>query len=256
MLCYHSVHPTRSFASATPALFEEHLQWLGRHCTVLGLREALARRPWPPSGERPVVCLTFDDGYEDNYQYAFPLLRTYGLPATFYLVGGFLEKDPDVLRWLGALRQGSDPFAPLSWAQAREMGDAGMEMEAHSYSHANLAAVPRADWVRELPGTKRLLEKRLGRTVVGLAYPFGKPRRHFNAAVIAAARAAGYRYAVATCSRRVSARDSLFALPRFFVARDSLETLRDKVCGGWDRVGAIQQWTPAWVSRRLSGTDF
>src|SRR6267378_6815015 len=88
VLCYHSVHPLKSFRSASPELFEHHLHWLSGHCKVIPFSKifnALSEKPdWPS------VAITFDDGYADNYEYAFPLLQKYGLVATFFLTVGLI----------------------------------------------------------------------------------------------------------------------------------------------------------------------
>lgn len=92
VLLYHRVaHLPQDphLLAVTPEHFEEHLLALGRHCRVVSLSEltdSLARGGRPG----PVVVLTFDDGYADNAEAAFPLLKKHGLPATFYLTSGFV----------------------------------------------------------------------------------------------------------------------------------------------------------------------
>jgi peptidoglycan/xylan/chitin deacetylase (PgdA/CDA1 family) len=71
----------------SPAHFAQQLEHLKRTCTVLpliDLIDALQAKALPPRS----VAITFDDGYVDNYREAYPLLRTAGLPATIYVVGG------------------------------------------------------------------------------------------------------------------------------------------------------------------------
>jgi peptidoglycan/xylan/chitin deacetylase (PgdA/CDA1 family) len=74
---------------ASPEVFEQQLQRLKRTCTVVGLEEAIAHVSSPRS-RGAVVLITFDDGYHDNYRVAFPILRSAGLPATFFLVTTFV----------------------------------------------------------------------------------------------------------------------------------------------------------------------
>src|SRR5205814_3591619 len=88
VLCYHSVNDQAN-PDCDPlprSMFEQHLDHLKRHyqvVTVDALVKGLyAGAPLPP---RP-VAITFDDGYEDNYSNAFPLLKKYELPATIFLV--------------------------------------------------------------------------------------------------------------------------------------------------------------------------
>src|SRR4029453_17015259 len=92
VLCYHSVHPSNGFASATPALFERHLAWLDEHCTLVpygSIPDLIAA----PRDDRPVVAVTFDDGYEDNHTYALPLLLERGIPATVFITPGLIDRD-------------------------------------------------------------------------------------------------------------------------------------------------------------------
>jgi len=247
VLCYHSVHPTISFASATPALFEQHLAWLVEECEIVPFRhvlDAASRR----SGGRPAVALTFDDGYADNYEYVFPVLQRYGVPATFFLTVGFVERDPGVVARFSALRRsGREDVRPLDWSQVREMRRAGMEMGAHTYSHPNLARLDRAAVEDELRRSKTILEDRLGARVTLMAYPFGKPWRHFTPETMEIAARIGYEYGAAVVFRGVCGSRPRLAIPRFFVPRDSVATVRDKVLGAWDLVGAWQETAPVFL---------
>lgn len=116
VLCYHRVLPTAEAGRlavepgmfVTPDTFRRHLAWLRGHFTVLSLGELVARlaagRALPPRA----AAITFDDGWRDNHEHAWPALREAGLPATIFLVTGRVGTDgafwPDeVARRLGAL---------------------------------------------------------------------------------------------------------------------------------------------------------
>ena len=77
--------------SASPDMFDRQLRYVARHFNVIDLatlhRWVVDEAPLPP---RPLL-ITFDDGYRDNYEYAYPLLRRYGLPATIFLITAQLE---------------------------------------------------------------------------------------------------------------------------------------------------------------------
>jgi peptidoglycan/xylan/chitin deacetylase (PgdA/CDA1 family) len=259
VLCYHSIHPAKGFASATPALFAAHLDWLAEHCDVLPLSqivERMGRTPGENSG-RPAVAITFDDGYADNYEYAMPLLATRDLTATFFLTVGLVEKDPSVVARTQMLRQsGYEAIRPLEWEQVRAMHAAGMEIGAHTWSHPNLAHLNRRAAHDELRSSKEVLEQRLGAPVRSLAYPFGKPKRHFTNVTVAVAAELEYEYACAILFRCVQSRDSKLMIPRFFVTNDSIETLSEKVFGAWDVLGTWQERSPLWAARLVSPEDF
>jgi peptidoglycan/xylan/chitin deacetylase (PgdA/CDA1 family) len=253
ILCYHSVHDDKPYASISPAEFERHLSWLRDHCEVVPFSEASAG----PARGRSRVAITFDDGYADNAEIAAPLLLRYGLPATFFLTAGLIERDPAVLAHFAADRRARvEDIETLSWPQIRAMHGQGFSIGAHSYSHQNLAALTPAKCLRELTRSKELIEQRLGATVSAMAYPYGKLGRHVNADTIAAARAAGFRQAAAIAFRSVQARDEPLALPRFFIAHDRVEQLSEKIAGAWDFVGWWQERTPRWLARLVSPGDF
>jgi len=110
VLCWHNVDPTDAFhgpsAEAGRAGLHRQLRWVQRWLTAVPLRPALdalaAGRKLPPRA----VALTFDDGYRDNATVAAPMLAAMGLPATFFLVPGFLSGEVDAwwerLAWLFA----------------------------------------------------------------------------------------------------------------------------------------------------------
>jgi len=101
VLRYHRVAgpPERSGPlSVTAQEFEAQLQFLSRRCHVVSAREIVAAiaelRPLPPRA----VAVTFDDGYDDNFTQAFPLLQTYEVPATFFVTAGWIGTEK-VLWW-------------------------------------------------------------------------------------------------------------------------------------------------------------
>lgn len=97
VLMHHRVltAPERA-RSAFPSLampeehFEAEARWLARHCEVLPLGSALERLARGPRPRRPLVALTFDDGYRDNFERAAPILERHGLRASFFVTSAFL----------------------------------------------------------------------------------------------------------------------------------------------------------------------
>jgi peptidoglycan/xylan/chitin deacetylase (PgdA/CDA1 family) len=255
VLCYHSIHPSKTFASASPQLFDLHLSWLRRTCNVIPFGDIM--RGTHAEAELPSVAVTFDDGYADNYEHAFGLLQKHGLTATFFVTAGLIEKHPAVVDRFQSLRQApADDIRPLSWSQLREMAGAGMSIAAHTYSHPNLASVSRAVAAAEVRVSKHILEQRLGVPVTTMAYPFGKPNRHFTRETMDAVAEAGYESAAAVLWRGVREHDCRFAVPRILVSHDDLRTLAEKVSGGWDLVGVWQEKAPRWAAKLVSAEDY
>ncbi len=248
ILCYHSVHPAKDFASASPDLFEKHLKWLRANCEIIRFRDAFAVASNAAARQRPAVALTFDDGYADNYEYAFPLLCKIGVTATFFVVAGLLDQDPAVVARLQSLRRsGYSDIRPLTWDQVHAMKGEGMDIGSHTYSHPNLAKLTADQAVMELRRSKEIIEDRLRRSITELAYPFGMLRRHVSHETQRIARQVGYQHGAAVAFRPVTAADTEMALPRFLVTADDVETLAAKIHGAWDFLGLWHQRAPLWL---------
>jgi len=255
VLCYHSIHSTKSFRSADPSLFDSQLSWLKEHCDVIRFSDV--SKASGTVRTRPAVAITFDDGYLDNYEHAFPLLQKHGLPATFFLTVGLLEKHSAITARFQMLMQSSyEDIRPLEWSHVREMRNTGMEIGTHTFSHPNLAHLsPKAVEV-ELKRSKKIMEQRLGGPVTLMAYPFGKPGRHFREDTAQIAAAARYDYAAMVLFRAVSPRDSRLKIPRFFTTNDDLSKLSAKIFGAWDLLGLWQANLPLPIARFVSPLDF
>lgn len=250
VLCYHSVHPARVRTSARPESFAQHLTWLKEHCTIVPFSEIVLQAARPDGRDRPLVAITFDDGYADNYEYAFPVLHRFGVPATFFLTAGFIERDPLTLeRFRGFARGEAEGSRALTWSQVREMRRSGMQFGAHTYSHPNLARLERSAAEVELKRAKAVMEETLGERITMTAYPFGKPKRHFTAETMEIVSEVGYDCAAAITFQSVCASRSRYAVPRYYVAGDSLSVLQEKIFGAWDLLGVWHQRAPAFLQR-------
>ena len=100
LLMYHRIlpsdrlrdYPFPSLAVSTDA-FEQQVAWLARNTNVVTACDAVHQTFDSSSDGRPVVAVTFDDGYDDNYELAAPILDRHGLHGTFYVATGFLAGD-------------------------------------------------------------------------------------------------------------------------------------------------------------------
>ncbi len=194
ILTYHKVgdYPKGSRLKplwVTAKQFREQMEYVKRNgYTTLTFSELRAidagEKPMP---EKPLL-VTFDDGYANNYELAYPILKELGLKANIFLVHDTLEGKN---AWHNPATEPQIPM--LTWAQVKEMQDSGVvEFGSHTMSHKNLARIPLDDARRELTESKIRLEQRLGREMVGFAYPYGAGA--FVPEVRKAARDAGYRY--------------------------------------------------------------
>ncbi|WP_354638995.1 polysaccharide deacetylase family protein [Kitasatospora camelliae] len=148
---------------------------------VVSLDEAADRLQ---AGRRtPSTVLTFDDGFADVYENAWPLLRERGLPFTVYLASGHVGGE---MRWEGSTAKGAG--APgLSWEQLREMADSGLCTVAnHTRSHAR----PELLSTEELDACNDDVEQHLGTRPRHFAYTWGVPVPHMETALRARFRTA------------------------------------------------------------------
>jgi peptidoglycan/xylan/chitin deacetylase (PgdA/CDA1 family) len=256
VFCYHSVHPNRGYASSTPEAFERQVQWLKAHCHVTTLAELVANRNTGSSG-KPLVAVTFDDGYEDNHSYALPILSRHRIRATFFITAGLVDRNLTVLRRLQSLWGcGPDDIVPLDWEQVRELHASGMDIGSHTYSHPNLARLSVVETEHELRRSMDTISDHLGAVVDQFAYPFGKPAVHFTPATTEVVRARGYRIAAAVTFRGVRNSDSMYTIPRFFGDGDDVTKLEAKIAGLYDVIGWWQDHAPISVKRLVSPDDF
>ena len=241
VLCYHSVHPTNAFASATPEQFDEQMGWLKEHCDVIPLGEALDRAAGRrDSPSKPAVSITFDDGYDDNFVFALPVLMRHGIKASFYVTTGFIDRDPEVVDRMRRMR--GMPVSALSWKQLAEMRQAGMDVGSHTMTHPNLAQLAPGAVRAELRDSKRSLEDHLGAEIDSVAYPFGIPGRHITDQTIASAREAGFRTGATILYRDVRKHDDALTIPRIAVKNNTLQLVQAKIVGSLDVIGRWQEY--------------
>lgn len=150
------------------------------------ISELITLETLPPK----TVFITFDDGYKDNFEYAFPHLMDRGMTATWYVVTGKVGERAD---WLD-FKNASEAVL-MNARDLRSMLDAGMEIGSHTISHPDLKQCEAAHLSAEVIESKRQLEDLLSHDVATFAYPFGR----FSEAAVERVREAGYRFA---CSVR------------------------------------------------------
>jgi peptidoglycan/xylan/chitin deacetylase (PgdA/CDA1 family) len=200
----HLAVPPGNFASQLAYLHDAGFQTITAGTLAESMNGGAAQLP-----ERAVV-LTFDDGFEDFYRQALPLLVRYGFTASLYVTTGWVQD-------AGPLAAGERPGRMLCWSQVAEAAGAGIEIGAHSRLHPQLDQLPRQQLREELRVSKAQLEDRLGQAVPGLAYPFG----YSSAAVRDEARAAGHGYACAVGNTLPGPGSDPLALPRLTVRRST-----------------------------------
>lgn len=91
----------RELWSASAEAFDQQVAFLARHCDVISPGDFDTAAA---AGKGRHVIITFDDGYLDNYEIAYPILRRHGVPATFFIATGFIDRPSlpwwDEIAWL------------------------------------------------------------------------------------------------------------------------------------------------------------
>lgn len=210
ILMYHQVGPFLPMREHRATYchvdrFRAHMAWLRRlGCHVCSLQEAwrdLQAGCLPPR----TVVLTFDDGYENFRQYAWPVLQEHGWTASVYLIASAIGGRAD---WL---RQAGHEAAPLlDWPAIRALRREGVHFGSHALHHVPLAALPPLRQRRELRVSRLRLEDGLGEAVTEICYPYGSHDR----VTLEAAAEVGYRFGVTCVRARVRSGWDPLALPR------------------------------------------
>ncbi len=199
ILMYHylSVPPAnadiyRRDLSVTPDLFAAHLDRLQTEgFTTITLADLLLHltqgAPLPP---KPII-LTFDDGYRDNYENAFPLLQARGMKATFFIVTDFID-------------QGRPEY--LTWEMARAMHAGGMAIESHGRNHVSLKNKDDDYLIWQALGSMETIEYELGVRPHFVSYPAGE----YDAKTMRIFQSANYWAGVTTRQGNTQSSDQLF----------------------------------------------
>lgn len=141
------------------------------------------------------VVLTFDDGYQDNFDNAFPLLKQAGFTATFFVITDFVD----------AGRPGY-----MTWDELRELHDAGMDIGSHSRDHPDLAGRAADFLVWQVLGSREMIESRLGFTPRAFCYPSGR----YDPLAVQVVQSANFWGAVTTRQGATHDSEHLFELTR------------------------------------------
>ena len=241
ILMYHSIsapddsdrHPYYRTVTA-PRVFEQHLKFLhDSGYKSIGLTDAVSRlREGAPPNERTVV-ITFDDGFEDFYSQAFPLLSQYGFTATMFLPTSYIDRDTRKFNGVEC----------LTWSQVRELRKAGIEFGSHTVTHPQLRDVSTEQMRTEVGRSKADIEEKLGERVEAFAYPYAFPETDaaFVQTLHGALQESEYRSGVTTVIGRAGRTDNPFFMRRLPVnSADDSRFFQAKLEGGYDWLHTAQ----------------
>lgn len=245
ILSYHRITRCNVFDpwlddwNVTPASLERHIAALVAVAELVFVRELPTRLSRPAVDSRPLVCLTFDDGYRNFHDEVLPILRRYHAKATAFVVTGYVGSDRSMPfdRWGNrhCSHTPSSAWQPLGWREIEVCVKSGLvEIGGHSHRHVNTAFSSNEEMVEEAQHSRAILRERLGEHhAQSYAYPYGNSRlRQVTPAYVAAVQSSGYRVAVSTDFGLADRSTDPYLLPRVEVYRsDGPAVVRAKVAG-------------------------
>ncbi len=219
ILMYHYVSPLppnpdryRRDLTVLPENFEAQLQYLseaGYHAITLSDLYLHFTQGYPLP-DKPIV-LTFDDGYADAYEVAFPLLLDYGFTGTFFVL---------------ATPTHFESPGYMTWAQMKEMADAGMEIQSHGRDHVDLRGRSNDFLVYQTLGIQEAIHTHTGELPRFFCYPSGR----YDDNLISVLKSAGYWGAVTTEWGNTHTQENLFVMPRIRISGgDTLNSFISKL---------------------------
>ncbi len=248
ILMYHRiVVPPRDVSAptwnVTPARFRCQLAGLLRRgYRPWPLRKALASHLAGEAIPAKTFVVTFDDGYENVYRHALPILRDLQVPATIFLATAYLDSPAPFPfdAWQGAGSPGvpADTWKPLTSAQCADLLASGLiELGGHTHTHDDFRNRP-GDLRRDLALSLETLQTRFGLAEATLAFPYGYGCRGNDGPELAeAAQDAGTLCALTTDENLVRPRDDCFNWGRFSASNfDSAASLAAKLNGTYSRM--------------------
>ncbi len=208
-LLYHSVSPNAVGAldeyRVTPENFEAQLRYLRDEGFVsITIDDCLSWLNESTPIPAEAILITFDDGYSDFKEYAWPLLKKYGFSAHVFLVSDLIGKTNLWDREFG------EEIKLMDWEDIRELQAEGVTFGAHTRTHPILTNLPMRDAVKQLEDSRSLLEKNLDISIKNMAYPYGE----FNRRIMYLTGFCQYQLAFTSEPGRINKHHAPLALPR------------------------------------------
>lgn len=255
VLMYHSISVDAEHGispyyrlNTHPNIFRRHMSLLKEWGYVgITLDEALKSLGGEQTleGRAPVV-ITFDDGFQDFYTAAFPVLQEFGFSATMFLPTSFIANSRRAFRPKGGSDLDSNRSGDrncLTWQEIHEMSRYGVEFGSHTVTHPKLYDLTWAEIESELSNSKSQIEDQIGCAVTTFGYPYAFPEGDvkFVKELGCALRSAGYAAAATTRVGRLTREGDRFFVPRLPVnSCDDDLLFAAKLNGAYDWVGRLQ----------------
>jgi peptidoglycan/xylan/chitin deacetylase (PgdA/CDA1 family) len=192
---YHHVNPKGKFVNVTPERFESHMRYLGKHgFTALDTSELSAILHGGKTAPQKPVMITFDDGWLDNWLFAFPSLKKYGMKAVIFVITSLIPEKgrrqradegealslPEHKACQNMIDAGRASEVMVSWEEIKEMADSGLvDVQSHTHAHKRYDKVyadhaERAEILKQdLRISKKMIEEKLDKQCHAICWPWG-----------------------------------------------------------------------------------
>ena len=219
IIMYHHVDDRAQVSklSVCPESFKRQMLFLKRHrynvVKLEDLPDLIEKRKIP----KKTIAITFDDGYENNYTSAYPVLKELGLPATIFIIPALIGRN-----------------GYLTWDQVIEMSESGViSIGSHTMRHAYLPDLAEQKLDIEISDSKRAIESHIRKEITSFSYPVGAFNKYIKDKIMKA----GYTIAVATNPGKDYPRHDLFAMKRVRISRTS-----DNLTTFWIETSGFYTW--------------
>jgi peptidoglycan/xylan/chitin deacetylase (PgdA/CDA1 family) len=235
ILMYHSISDEAEenvspyYRTATsPKLFAAHMELLrAQNYKVLNLQAGLEKYLRGNFVSQKFAVITFDDGFQDFFTAALPVLKKHDFSATVFLPTAFIGTD----------RKNFKGRACMTWNEIRESQKAGIEFGSHTVNHPKLYELDLPQIRAELKESKAAIESELSRPVRTFAYPYAFPSadRAFVKVFVETLKETGYDSAVTTKIGLAGKNDDPFTLKRLPInSADDEALFLAKLAGAYD----------------------
>lgn len=219
IVMYHRIDDQSGFSklSVSAESFKRQMRFLKRHSYNAVRLEDLPDLIEEDNIPYKTIAVTFDDGYENNYTTAYPVLKELGIPATIFI-------SPALIGMKGY----------LTWDQVIEMSESGIiSIGSHTMTHAWLPGSTEQRLNVEIVDSKRAIESHIRKNAVSFSYPLGGFDQHVRERVMKA----GYKVSVATNPGKGYPKHDLFAMKRLRISRTS-----DNLLVFWIEISGFYTW--------------
>lgn len=176
--------------SVSPNEFDTQMQWLANNNYQTVDFDYFS---YPYKMDQKPIIVSFDDGYQDAYTDAYPVLKKYKLMGVFYII---------------ISKVGTSGY--LDWDMIKEMQKNGMKFGSHTVGHPDLRNLSDEALTNEIKNSKETLEQELQTNITDFCYPSGK----YDDATISKLKEIGYKTAVTVENGTASEKTDLFEIPR------------------------------------------